>query len=157
MLGKEIKFKPETFYLGVCDMLAREVENQTTEHSDVGVNKTKAQQEQEQMLDSLGKAGAETKESNSKTTKEEGVVQKASGSKKNTRNFSTSSLVSSSKTLRNDTPSLTKLPTKSESRLELSSTPAAKHHPEAKLELLPPTPPIVPAKLELLPTTPPLP
>ena len=37
MIGKEIKFHPATFYLGIADMLAREVEsqnqNQVDQHS----------------------------------------------------------------------------------------------------------------------------
>jgi triacylglycerol lipase len=34
MMGKEIKFHPATFYLGIADMLAREVEGQNQEQVD---------------------------------------------------------------------------------------------------------------------------
>lgn len=33
-MGKEIKFRPATFYLGIADMLAREVEGQGGEEED---------------------------------------------------------------------------------------------------------------------------
>ena len=35
IMGKEIKFRPATFYLGIVDMLAREVESQTDEDDDI--------------------------------------------------------------------------------------------------------------------------
>lgn len=41
MMGKEIKFRPATFYLGIADMLAREVEGQGEEGED-GVEASKA-------------------------------------------------------------------------------------------------------------------
>jgi triacylglycerol lipase len=34
MMGKEIKFHPATFYLGIADMLAREVEGQNQDEVD---------------------------------------------------------------------------------------------------------------------------
>lgn len=34
MMGKEIKFHPATFYLGIADMLAREVEGQHQDQVD---------------------------------------------------------------------------------------------------------------------------
>ena len=34
MMGKEIKFHPATFYLGIADMLAREVEGQNQDQVD---------------------------------------------------------------------------------------------------------------------------
>jgi triacylglycerol lipase len=34
MMGKEIKFHPATFYLGIADMLAREVEGQNQDQED---------------------------------------------------------------------------------------------------------------------------
>ena len=33
-MGKEIKFRPATFYMGIADMLAREVEGQSMEDDD---------------------------------------------------------------------------------------------------------------------------
>lgn len=77
IMGKEIKFRPGTFYLGIVDMLAREVEHQ----KDGGLERTeetreeiegvpteqdgklnghrKEEQEREQMIHSLEDAGAE--------------------------------------------------------------------------------------------------
>lgn len=38
IMGKEIKFRPATFYLGIVDMLAREVEGQTDEDEEGGAS-----------------------------------------------------------------------------------------------------------------------
>lgn len=81
MMGKEIKFRPATFYLGIADMLAREVEGQgkEEEHEEArepskagagveleeGLKDTIIGQEQEadqqrtQMVESLDTAGAD--------------------------------------------------------------------------------------------------
>lgn len=76
-MGKEIKFRPGTFYLGIVDMLAREVEHQKdgglegTEETREGMEGVpteedgklnghrKEEQEREQMIHSLEDAGAE--------------------------------------------------------------------------------------------------
>lgn len=83
-MGKEIKFHPTTFYMGIADMLAREVENQGKEGAnDAGdltkvgqgveleeppqelalqtnedSHESKAEEERTQMLKSLDAAGA---------------------------------------------------------------------------------------------------
>jgi triacylglycerol lipase len=57
-MGKEIKFHPATFYLGVVDMLAREVEGQQESEEPVATQ-AKRKEEREQMLRSLEDAGAE--------------------------------------------------------------------------------------------------
>ncbi len=57
MMGKEIKFRPATFYLGIADMLAREVEGlaRTGQGDDVNGG---GERERTQMLESLDVAGA---------------------------------------------------------------------------------------------------
>jgi triacylglycerol lipase len=52
-MGKEIKFRPATFYLGIADMLAREVEGLARGGEDDG-----GERERTQMLESLGVANA---------------------------------------------------------------------------------------------------
>lgn len=77
IMGKEIKFRPATFYLGIVDMLAREVEGQKDEEvegaegheeqdegqerrEDVEIAARRSQEEErEQMIHSLEDAGAE--------------------------------------------------------------------------------------------------
>lgn len=66
IMGKEIKFRPATFYLGIVDMLAREVEGQKEEREvegtgtegDVeGKQRKSEEMEREQMIHSLEDAG----------------------------------------------------------------------------------------------------
>ncbi|KAF8913039.1 Alpha/Beta hydrolase protein [Gymnopilus junonius] len=72
MMGKEIKFRPATFYLGIVDMLAREVEGQGKEEASnagAGVEleersqdereQATADQQRAQMVESLDTAGAD--------------------------------------------------------------------------------------------------
>lgn len=62
-MGKEIKFRPATFYLGIVDMLAREVEGQKDEEGE-GAEESgdrREDQRREQMVHSLEGAGAEVK------------------------------------------------------------------------------------------------
>ncbi|KAJ3575983.1 hypothetical protein NP233_g744 [Leucocoprinus birnbaumii] len=64
IMGKEIKFRPATFYLGIVDMLAREVEGQkdAAEAEDTEPSGKRRQsteeEEREQMVHSLEDAGA---------------------------------------------------------------------------------------------------
>lgn len=69
-MGKEIKFRPATFYLGIVDMLAQEVEGQkaaghepeepeSPEGPAKGKRRSTEQEEREQMVHSLEDAGAE--------------------------------------------------------------------------------------------------
>ena len=55
--GREIKFRPATFYLGIADMLAREVEGQGG-----GVPPASAQGAEERMVESLDAAGADVRD-----------------------------------------------------------------------------------------------
>ncbi|XP_006454009.1 hypothetical protein AGABI2DRAFT_62511, partial [Agaricus bisporus var. bisporus H97] len=55
IMGKEIKFHPATFYSGIVDMLAREVEGRPEREEEVADQK----EEREQMFHSLQDAGAE--------------------------------------------------------------------------------------------------
>lgn len=57
MMGKEIKFRPATFYLGIADMLAREVEGLARAGQGDDVNEG-GERERTQMLESLDVAGA---------------------------------------------------------------------------------------------------
>jgi len=57
-MGKEIKFRPETFYLGIVDMLAREVEGQK-DNTDGKQTNDEQEQERQQMVQSLEEAGAQ--------------------------------------------------------------------------------------------------
>jgi len=57
-MGKEIKFRPETFYLGIVDMLAREVERQK-DNTDGKQTNDEQEQERQQMVQSLEEAGAQ--------------------------------------------------------------------------------------------------
>ncbi|KAF8203197.1 triacylglycerol lipase [Pholiota molesta] len=67
MMGKEIKFRPATFYLGIADMLAREVEGQGEGEDGVAASKagagvqtrTRSSDARAQMATSLAEAGAE--------------------------------------------------------------------------------------------------
>lgn len=74
-MGKEIKFRPATFYLGIADMLAREVEEQGSENgSKVGAGvdleeptsrtsgARREHQERAQMVESLDTAGADVRD-----------------------------------------------------------------------------------------------
>lgn len=44
IMGKEIKFRPATFYLGIVDMLAKEVEGQTDEDDSAAAKRTDSPQ-----------------------------------------------------------------------------------------------------------------
>jgi len=57
-MGKEIKFRPETFYLSIVDMLAREVEGQK-DNTDGKQTNDEQEQERQQMVQSLEEAGAQ--------------------------------------------------------------------------------------------------
>lgn len=60
-MGKEIKFRPTTFYMGIADMLAREVEGQHNEvETLVPVPPCQSDEErtQHKMIDSLDSSGA---------------------------------------------------------------------------------------------------
>ncbi|KXN86787.1 Lipase 2 [Leucoagaricus sp. SymC.cos] len=64
IIGKEIKFRPATFYLGIADMLAREVEGQTEGgedqvETDESQRRSTEEEEREQMIHSLEDAGGE--------------------------------------------------------------------------------------------------
>jgi len=86
-MGKEIKFRPATFYMGIADMLAREVEGQGSEdgervsQDEFGVNleesprepalrtnEMKADKERTQMVNSLDTVGADVHEDSSSHT-----------------------------------------------------------------------------------------
>lgn len=58
IMGKEIKFRPETFYLGIVDMLAREVEGKK-DNTDSRQTSNEQEQERQQMVQSLEEAGAQ--------------------------------------------------------------------------------------------------
>jgi triacylglycerol lipase len=58
IMGKEIKFHPATFYLGVVHMLSREVEGPQENEEPVSTQ-AKQTEEREQMFRSLEDAGAE--------------------------------------------------------------------------------------------------
>ncbi|KAF8973581.1 Alpha/Beta hydrolase protein [Flammula alnicola] len=85
MMGKEIKFRPATFYLGIADMLAREVEGQGSEEgiegSQVGEGvvlegsdgAAVGNHERARMVDSLSAAGADVQEAGTRTKKLSGV------------------------------------------------------------------------------------
>ncbi|KAL9716563.1 lipase 2 [Leucoagaricus gongylophorus] len=61
IMGKEIKFRPTTFYLGIVDMLAREVEGQKDDTDDrqTSHEQEEEEEEREQMVHSLKDAGAQ--------------------------------------------------------------------------------------------------
>ncbi|KAH9486571.1 Triacylglycerol lipase 2 [Psilocybe cubensis] len=82
MMGKEIKFRPATFYLGIVDMLAREVEGQGSDSdpskAGAGVDLEEEPtsrssgasieyQQRTQMLDSLDTAGADVHDARAST------------------------------------------------------------------------------------------
>ena len=105
-MGKEIKFRPATFYMGIVDMLAKEVEGQApsdAEGSSVAQGKEGATEEGQglaekastsspgaeqrqreqhdnsvkgQMVDSLGIAGGDVKEAGEGISKDDGGTPK---------------------------------------------------------------------------------
>lgn len=63
MMGKEIKFRPATFYLGIADMLAREVEAQAGGPPPEGVAQEAREEAQRgRMVESLDAAGADVRD-----------------------------------------------------------------------------------------------
>ncbi|KAF9448168.1 alpha/beta-hydrolase [Macrolepiota fuliginosa MF-IS2] len=92
IMGKEIKFRPATFYLGIADMLAREVEgqgNETEEPEQEGeqaqgtsVPRRSEEQEREQMMHSLEDPSADIEGTDhlSTSTKAAGESRSSSGS-----------------------------------------------------------------------------
>lgn len=93
-MGKEIKFRPATFYMGIVDMLAKNVEGQkddrtkaSTREEGEGLAKKAStsstpeddQREQHakgQMVESLGIAGGDVKEAGEGIAKDDGLTPK---------------------------------------------------------------------------------
>lgn len=67
-MGKEIKFRPATFYLGIVDMLAKEVEGQKDANEEVEEprqtegGRQNEEQQREQMVHSLEDAGGQVQD-----------------------------------------------------------------------------------------------
>ena len=100
IMGKEIKFRPATFYMGIVDMLAKEVEGQASDTGSSSLGKEGLREEGEslanqasastssgseeqqreqhdrvvkgQMVDSLGIAGGDVKEAGQGISKDDG-------------------------------------------------------------------------------------
>ncbi|PPQ64484.1 hypothetical protein CVT26_002023 [Gymnopilus dilepis] len=112
--GKEIKFRPATFYLGIADMLAREVEGQGKEGEEHGEARESskagagveleerkksgeaADQQRSQMVESLDTAGADVHDKNSPAASSSSTRTEQAGDLPVTRTFGKSGSPASS-------------------------------------------------------------